>query len=295
MQTAQLPGFSPCPQRLTDAQIEQYRVSGWLAFTDVLNSEEVAAARGAISELVRRQFSRADASDLVKHQWIDGEDYFVQVEPGTQPDLSNLDAAELAVRKIARFVKSHPVMEALALQHARIQGVLEGLLGPGAILQQDMALVKPPFIGTEKPWHQDQAYFNVLPLDAVVGVWIALDDATIGNGCMHVISGGHRLGPLLHHHLRDCEIAPGRIESERPTPVELPAGGALFFHGLMPHQTPPNTSPDRRRALQFHYRSRESRLVDRDEFDRVFAEKDGTPATCRASSARRRKNAEQAS
>ena len=56
-----------------------------------------------------------------------------------------------------------------------------------------MALLKPPR-GREKPWHQDHAYFN-LPLDTpIVGVWIALDEATPENGCMHVIPGSHREG-----------------------------------------------------------------------------------------------------
>ncbi len=54
----------------------------------------------------------------------------------------------------------------------------------------------------------------------------------------------------------------------------------MFFHGMLPHQTPPNASPQRRRALQFHYRSADSRITDRDEYDAVFAEADGTPASC---------------
>jgi phytanoyl-CoA hydroxylase len=53
----------------------------------------------------------------------------------------------------------------------------------------------------------------------------------------------------------------------------------MFFHGLLPHQTPPNQSPDRRRALQFHYRSRNSRIISKEEYSRIFA-KNGTPASC---------------
>ena len=64
--------------------------------------------------------------------------------------------------------------------------------------------------------------------------------------------------------------------------VELPAGGAMFFAGMLPHQTPPNASPRRRRALQFHYRSAASRIVSRAEYDHVYAEPDGTPASCAA-------------
>ena len=56
----------------------------------------------------------------------------------------------------------------------------------------------------------------------------------------------------------------------------------MFFAGMLPHQTPPNSSPQRRRALQYHFRSASSRIVPREEYDRVYAEKDGTPASCAA-------------
>ncbi|WP_269542094.1 phytanoyl-CoA dioxygenase family protein [Cerasicoccus fimbriatus] len=40
-------------------------------------------------------------------------------------------------------------------------------------------------MGREKPWHQDKAYFDFPLNDRVVGVWIALGEATVANGCMH--------------------------------------------------------------------------------------------------------------
>ena len=49
--------------------------------------------------------------------------------------------------------------------------------------------------GREKPWHQDKAFFEIDVTSPVVGVWIALDEATPDNGCMHVIPGSHLEGP----------------------------------------------------------------------------------------------------
>jgi len=186
------------------------------------------------------------------------------------------------------YHEQHPLFTCLAKDHPRIRGVVSSLLGANPVLFQDMALIKPPLIGSEKPWHQDDAYFTVTPLDAVCGVWIALDDAAVENGCMHVIPGGHRLGPLRHFHGevegagKDCQIVHGRLDASRAVPVELPAGGGMFFHGLMPHETPPNRSPQRRRALQFHYHSATARALSHEEYARVYAEADGTPASCYA-------------
>ena len=184
------------------------------------------------------------------------------------------------------YCDEHPLFHFFAHEHPKIQGVMSAILGANPILFQDMALVKPPFIGSEKPWHQDDAYFAVTPLDMVCGIWIALDEATAENGCMHVLPGGHLQGPQKHFHDRDCEIMPDRLEkseaSARAVAVPLPPGGAVFFSGLLPHQTPPNQSPQRRRALQLHYRGAATVSVSREEYDRIFCEADGTPASCAA-------------
>lgn len=254
--------------KLSAAERAQFERDGYLAFPEILTPAEVRSACEALSALIQGP----PRGRLV-----------VQMEPGAP--VAPRD--ELKVRKLMWFCEVDPFLDGLAHRHPKIIGIVESLLGPNPILFQDMALIKPPFIGSEKPWHQDNAYFAVTPLEAVLGVWIALDPATVANGCMHVLPGEHRLGPRKHHHDRDCEIVPDRLDPRRAVPVELPAGGAMFFAGMLPHMTPPNASPDRRRALQFHYRSATSRVVSKDEYDRVYAEPDGTPASCAAAPPKR--------
>ena len=99
---------------------------------------------------------------------------------------------------------------------------------------KSMAIVKPARIGINKPWHQDNAYFALQNLDDVRGTWIALDDSTIENGCMRFIPGGHKTGPVRHHHTYDCEIVLGRIDPSEAVAVELKAGGIILFHGISP-------------------------------------------------------------
>jgi hypothetical protein len=118
---------------------------------------------------------------------------------------------------------------------------------------QDMALVKPPRLGREKPWHQDHAYFDYPLGMPVLGVWIALDAATIENGCMQLLPGRHREGPITHFQRRDWQICDNVIMGTKSVAAPLPPGGLLLFDGLLPHGTPHNSSANRRRALQFHY------------------------------------------
>jgi len=281
--------FPPCPTALTMAQIDQYHRDGYLAFTDVLTPAEVDQARASLSALVRRaqhspDFIFRDGGPYRK-LYSPTTRYHIQIESTAKG--GNLRARpdadfELTVRKLTGFSEVDPFFSTLEYRHPYVTGVVESLLGANPTCFGEMALIKPPFIGTEKPWHQDTAYFSITPLDAVLTGWIALDDATSANGCMHVLVGEHTRGPRRHHHTFDCEILPDRRDSTPAVPVELPAGGAMFFSGLLPHQTPPNQSPDRRRALQFQYRSATSQIVSRAEYDRVFAEADGTPASCAA-------------
>lgn len=288
MATATLTDYPSCPAKLSDDLIEQYERDGYIAFQDVLSPEEVARARAELSRLVRTVTPEPDpsvagSSSLV---WRSATNCRVQFEKGHEPTGLDDPELDLKVRKFYTFLDSSEFLHYLAHEHPRIQGVLEGLIGPNPIQFQNMALVKPPFQGTEKPWHQDDAYFRVTPLEAICGCWIALDDAAPENGCMHVLPGWHKKGPLLHYHGRDCEIVEDRLQTEEVVPVPLRAGGAMFFSGVLPHQTPANQSPHRRRAIQYHYRAADSVMATREEYDRVFAEADGTPASCAAATAR---------
>lgn len=286
MSTTTLSKYPSCPTSLTKDQIAQYEREGYLAFTEVLSTDEVEKAKAALTELVRL-VAHHPGSEKQGNAWMKvGSRLMVQFEKNFIPKDATETDLELKVRKLMYYADDNLHLKFLAHSQRRVRGVMESLLGANPILFQDMALIKPPFIGSEKPWHQDTAYFQVAPLGSVAGVWIALDAATVSNGCMHVIPGGHKQGPKLHYHGRDCEIVEGRVEVNKQVPVELPPGGAMFFHGLLPHQTPPNSSPDRRRALQFHYRAATSRILPREEYDKVFAEADGTPASCGAASRR---------
>jgi len=274
--------LSDCPTSLNPNQLEQFKRDGYLAFENALSAEEVDACRGRLAALVDT-ICAAPNTRRTAHAVIDTNTRcMVQFEPGVDMDSLDATSRDLKVRKLMSYCNADAYLDAATRSHARIAPIVEAILGADPIRFQDMALVKPPRIGSIKPWHQDNAYFAVVPLDQVLGVWIALDDATIENGCMHVIRGGHRDGARCHYHDRDCEILPDRVDADAAVPIELKAGGVLFFYGMLPHQTPPNRSDQRRRAMQWHYRGAHTHEIAQDEYDTIFAEADGTPASCAA-------------
>lgn len=277
------------PGLVSDEDVHRFQEKGYLAWNNVLSEDEVAEARKGLSQIIEEHAFNEDRS-LFRPSKNGGNasfksrstNMFFETEAGYQPSPEQRQDIELKVRKLMWFEKDAPIFQEIAFKHPKIRQVLSAILGEGFTMFQSMALLKPPFLGSEKPWHQDNAYFSVTPLDAIVGIWIALDPATAENGCMHVLEGAHKTGALRHHHDKDCEIMEDRLDPSAAVPVELKPGGVLFFYGMLPHQTPPNASPDRRRALQFHYHAAHARAIDAGEYDKVFAESDGTPASCAA-------------
>lgn len=188
-----------------------------------------------------------------------------------------LEERQDAVRKLASFVKYDERLHALAF-HPKLIAVLTKILGDTPVLFQDMALLKPPRLGREKPWHQDLSYFNYDPTARVVGVWIALDEATIENGCMQLLPGEHK-EPIHHWKRRDWQICDSEILGRKSTAAPLKPGGLLIFHGLLPHGTPHNNSEKRRRALQFHYIGAGAKGIPATERMAIFGT-EGKDVTC---------------
>ncbi len=299
MKTFATSAWPNCPSALNNDQLRQYWAEGFLAFENLLDEAQIARCREAITEIVGRYVHNPDLAEYSPPREGGNQAgasyrsresrFFFQLEKGFDPAGQDAETIELKVRKFMWFENEHPVFRQIALENEALRTILRQIFEDTApVLYQSMALIKPPHVGVEKPWHQDNAYFSVADLDRVAGLWIALDEATPENGCMHILPGGHRAGPLRHHHTTDCEILPDRIDRTAAVPVPLKPGGFMIFHGNLPHQTPPNAGPNRRRALQFHYRAATNELVDNPRYDTIFHEPDGAPASCAA--ARNRDN-----
>jgi phytanoyl-CoA hydroxylase len=245
-----------------------FRDQGYLVIHDAFAPPEVDAALEGLLDLIQG-----------KHPGFKG----IQFEAAARellPSLSPEEGAERqdAVRKFWRFVEYESRLKALS-EHPPLLEVLRRLMEDEPELFQDMALLKPPRIGGEKPWHQDHAYFN-LPLGTtVIGVWIALDDATPENGCMRILPGSHRRGPVVHFKRRDWQICDSHVSGEGITAVPLRRGDCLLFHCLLHHGTPANRTPLRRRALQFHYKPASAPSTSSEERLAIFGS-EGKDVAC---------------
>ena len=288
--------FPTLPEKPDAAMIARYREDGYLAFLNVLTPEEVKAASDGINELVRKYAFNETLTEHVAGKGKYGDqikngrgmlfksrtsDFHFQVEGTYEARPDRLDELADNIRKFQSYTNELPIYDYIANQHPKLRALLGAVLGEDYRPYSSMALCKPAGGGAEKPWHQDLAYFSVNRFDGVAGVWIALDQAIVANGCMHVIPGGHIKGPRKHEWTRvDCELTTDEIDPADAVPIELPPGGLMIFDGLLPHETPANQSNLRRRALQFHYQSASTQVAPREEYQSKFVGPQGIFIGC---------------
>ncbi len=206
-----------CSRRLTDEELAHYQAAGWLLLDGLL-------------EITPRELQDAVAAVAA---WPDDGEW-----------LHHREMTDAGPR-LARTENFTPFSEPLfdLLRRGALPDVAGQLLGEPALLYKEKINYKLVGGAGFSP-HQDKPAYPFV--DQVLSVMVAVDDATIENGCLFVVSGRH--DELLDQDDRGC-ITQERTDSFDWQPVELRAGATLFFHALTPHRSGPNISGADRRAL----------------------------------------------
>lgn len=236
---------APSPTTVPDVRAS-YLERGFAVVPDVLPPADVEAIRAEALALCRGERGQIDGL--------------------TPPTAGESDAEVLRRYLCVHFPHKLSPMLAATTTLPPVLDVLTAVIGPNVKMMQSMLFLK----AEGKPgqaWHQDE-YFIPTRDRSLTGVWIALDDATVENGCLWVIPGSHRAGVLYpdreHDDARfDCtfESYGFAYDESDAVPVEIPAGTALVFNGYLLHRSLPNTGrTGMRRTLVNHYMSAESLL-----------------------------------
>jgi phytanoyl-CoA hydroxylase len=234
------------PRPLTDLELESYERDGFVVVENLLSPDEVNGLQDRL-----REYTHGDRST---------ESLRMQVEPRVTRGEMKVDHPGDGIRKIDGLVESDDLYKGLG-KHPNILGVIKQILGPDLKMFRNALLLKPPEVGSQKGLHQDSPYWPIEPM-SLCSCWFAVDTATEENGCMGVLPGGHRNGPLPHERVTDdFVVEEGQYNFEDMTLASVPAGGGLFFHSLLPHYTAPNLSDSWRRAIALSYMSSRSKFT----------------------------------
>lgn len=117
-------------------------------------------------------------------------------------------------------------------------------------------------------WHQGYAYWYDDCVDPnIITCSVALDSNNLGNGCLKVIKGSHKLGRVDMvdtggAHVADPVRTQQILDRLEVVSCELEAGDAVFFHANMLHGSQPNTTATPRTLMHCVYNARSNGPVD---------------------------------
>ncbi|MBA3847607.1 MAG: phytanoyl-CoA dioxygenase family protein [Planctomycetes bacterium] len=221
---------------LSQLQLDRFSADGYLVVPDLVPASTLEGLRARIDQI------EADASGAQAHAH--------QFETAV---------ATRALRKLDEPARRDPIFRA-AIATPALLAIAYELTGggdAGLACYSDQVFMKPARCGSEKPLHQDNSYFRVTPNSTGITCWLAIDDATTANGCLHYVPGSHRLGLLNHRSINHIHLTPD-VDAPLGAEVAVPvrAGTCIFHHLLTLHGSKANLSEHPRRAYAIHYANR---------------------------------------
>lgn len=139
--------------------------------------------------------------------------------------------------------------------HQHALAISKELIGDDSEMDFDMLINKAPHTNTPTPWHQDEAYWLNVPDKRAVSCWLALDNATVDNGCMWFVPGSN-LKEVRPHRFAGKKGGALMCDASEDEGVAVPLkpGSCTFHGGRTLHYSRGNNSDDQRRAFIINYR-----------------------------------------
>lgn len=261
---------------LTDEQLNHYRTQGFLVLEKALAQPALDAIRRSALDIVddfdtSRPFSVFTTKDRDRGR----DNYFLESAEAVHCFLEEdaLDASgrlnrpkNLAINKIGHAM--HDLVPAFTefCRDPIFSTILHDLGFTPAALWQTMYIFKQPAIGGEVRWHQDASYL-IADYPGVIGFWVAVEDAHLGNGCLWVEPGGQK-SPLREVYEVDHDTGQSVLRPLENTPppspsdavaLEVSAGSIVVFDDHLPHYSSQNRSTQSRHAFTMHFAARDAR------------------------------------
>ena len=257
---------------LTTEQTKSYQQNGYLVLEQCFSDEQMDLLKNSATEIVanfdpnstRAVFSTEDHSKTRDNYFLSsGDKVRCFFEEDAFDDKGELKQDKsLSINKIGHALHQL-VPEFKTFSHCeKIKNIALDLGLKRPQIHQSMYIFKQPKIGGVIRWHQDASYFFSTPL-SVVTFWLAVEDATMQNGCLQVQSGGTSVAqdnPLREQFLRYTDDSTElKTLNDMPwpddddaKPLVVKKGTLVVFNGLLPHFSAPNLSDKSRHAFTLH-------------------------------------------
>lgn len=228
---------------VTPEHIEFYRENGFVIIEDFLSPGEVEHWIQVLDDAIRGRDGRLLPDRPEFGDPTEGE--AAPAPPKQEDYYGKVFQQRVNLWKDSDEVKKLILDPAIGRMATELTG------NEGFRVWHDQALYKAPW-ANPTAWHTDDPYWSFFSPDAT-SIWIALDDATLHNGCLYFIPGSHKvcdftsvpIGPTMD---TIFNVYP-QFRGTEPVAAEMKAGTCSFHNGLTIHGAGPNMTPRWRRAM----------------------------------------------
>lgn len=268
---------------LTQDQINDFQRDGYLIIPQFASPDEILALKSQADHLLtsfdpstlNSVFSTTDQKKTSDTYFLDSASsigYFWE-EKARDPQGNLLKPKEQSINKIGHALHDlDPVYRSFS-RSPKFQSLLRSLGFSRPLPVQSMLIFKQPGIGGEVVPHQDATFLATEP-QSVVGLWLALEDATTENSCLWTLPGSHTTMPTSRRMVRRSKENTNSSSTDTHNndkvsiefigeatqgyniedfmPVQVPAGSLVLLHGQNLHMSGANTSPHSRYAYTVH-------------------------------------------
>ncbi|MCZ6597670.1 MAG: phytanoyl-CoA dioxygenase family protein [Planctomycetota bacterium] len=238
--------------RVTPEEVEHFRGEGYVHLRGLLAEEELAELDAIYARFLAQEIE------------VQGKDFCDMAGDYRRA------AKDFAVVNVMLPRRYHPPLRGNVYER-RAASVAEQLCGPDMVLDYDQLVAKTPRREDAVfEWHQDLVYWPVTPDPRTASFWLALDHATVENGCLHFVPGSHLEPRLRAHrpvlgdrgdsHTLRADVDPDRDELR---PVPITRGDVTVHHERTIHGSPGNRTAGWRRAYIVAFRTRKTVAAER--------------------------------
>lgn len=220
---------------LTEKQIEDYQRDGFVAHRGLLSAEEVATLKEAMLEVIASMGRKKVVGGNADMK--EGDSYYDKVF--TQ---------RLNLWRASDTVKHFMLNPGIGEMLRKLEGV-------DFRVWHDQGLIKEPF-GNPTVWHLDNPYWSFHSRNAI-SIWIALEPATLENGCMYFMPGTQKLANFDNVNIGQdlgslFKVYPEMAKID-PIAIPMKPGDCSFHNGLVAHGAGANMTRGRRIAMTCAY------------------------------------------
>ncbi|KAK1884158.1 Phytanoyl-CoA dioxygenase domain containing protein 1 [Dissostichus eleginoides] len=262
---------------MTDRDVQKYLEEGYVVLDGLLTPQECDELRQRMGDMVeemdvpqhcRTTFS-TNHDEQLKTQMQGNADYFITsgdkirffFEKGVFDDKGDfIVPKQRSLNKVGHALHAYEPLYKKVTHSPKVQGLAKklGLISP--VILQSMFIFKQPRIGGEVTPHQDATFLYTEPLGRVIGLWIALEDATENNGCLWFIPRSHNSGisrrmvrtPKGSYPMTDFTGREQTYDEQKFLVAPVKKGSVVLIDGEVVHRSAENTSEDTRHVYTFH-------------------------------------------